>query len=82
MKQVSAKLKNRGATAAVLMLALGAAVYLNWSFSREAPSSLVVSEDIAADAVETSAAVSEILDRPAGRRDCSRCRTRRRGTGR
>ena len=51
MKQVSAKLKNRGATAAVLMLALGAAVYLNWSFSREAPSSLVVSEDIAADAV-------------------------------
>lgn len=37
MKQVSAKLKNRGATAAVLMLALGAAVYLNWSFSREVP---------------------------------------------
>ena len=36
MKQVSAKLKNRGATAAVLMLALGAAVYLNWSFSRTA----------------------------------------------
>ena len=64
MKQVSAKLKNRGATAAVLMLALGAAVYLNWSFSREAPSSLVVSEDIAADAVETSAAVSEILTDP------------------
>lgn len=61
MKQVSAKLKNRGATAAVLMLALGAAVYLNWSFSREAPSSLVVSEDIAAD---TSAAVSEILTDP------------------
>ena len=52
MKQVSAKLKNRGATAAVLMLALGAAVYLNWSFSREAPSSLVASEDIAADAVD------------------------------
>ena len=64
MKQVSAKLKNRGATAAVLMLALGAAVYLNWSFSREAPSSLVASEDIAADAVETSAAVSEILTDP------------------
>lgn len=64
MKQVSAKLKNRGATAAVLMLALGAAVYLNWSFSREAPSSLVVSEDIAADAAETSAAVSEILTDP------------------
>lgn len=29
MKQLSAKLKSRGATAAVLTLALGAAVYLN-----------------------------------------------------
>lgn len=37
MKQLSAKLKSRGATAVVLTLALGAAVYLNWSFSREAP---------------------------------------------
>ena len=44
MKQLSAKLKSRGATAVVLTLALGAAVYLNWSFSREAPPSLVVSE--------------------------------------
>ena len=63
MKQVSAKLKNRGATAAVLMLALGAAVYLNWSFSREAPPSLVVSDTVG-EAVETSAAVSEILTDP------------------
>ena len=39
MKQLSAKLKSRGATAVVLTLALGAAVYLNWSFSREAPPS-------------------------------------------
>ena len=30
MKQLSAKLKSRGATAVVLTLALGAAVYLNW----------------------------------------------------
>ena len=51
MKQLSAKLKSRGATAVVLTLALGAAVYLNWSFSREAPPSLVVS-DTAGEAVE------------------------------
>lgn len=82
MKQVSAKLKNRGATAAVLMLALGAAVYLNWSFSREAPSSLVVSEDIAARCRGDIRRCIRNPDRPAGRRDCSRCRTRRRGTGR
>ena len=55
MKQVSAKLKSRGATAAVLTLALGAAVYLNWSFSREAPPSLIVSDTAAGEAVETSA---------------------------
>ena len=62
MKQLSAKLKSRGATAAVLTLALGAAVYLNWSFSREAPTSLIVS-DTAGDAVETSAqAAAPITD--------------------
>lgn len=55
MKQLTAKLKSRGATAAVLTLALGAAVYLNWSFSRGAPPSLLVS-DTTADAVETAAA--------------------------
>ena len=32
MKQLTAKLKSRGTTAAVLTLALGAAVYLSWSF--------------------------------------------------
>lgn len=62
MKQVSAKLKSRSATAAVLTLALGAAVYLNWSFSREAPADLLVSGP-AADAVETSAqAAAPITD--------------------
>lgn len=55
MKQLTAKLKSRGATAAVLTLALGAAVYLNWSFSRGALPSLLVS-DTTADAVETAAA--------------------------
>lgn len=55
MKQLTAKLKSRGTTAAVLTLALGAAVYLNWSFSRGAPPSLLVS-DTTADAVETAAA--------------------------
>lgn len=57
MKQLTAKLKSRGATAAVLTLALGAAVYLNWSFSRGAPPSLLVS-DTTADAVETAAAAA------------------------
>lgn len=55
MKQLTAKLKSRGTTAAVLTLALGAAVYLNWSFSRGAPPSLLVS-DTTADAVETATA--------------------------
>ena len=63
MKQLSAKLKSRGATAAVLTLALGAAVYLNWSFSREAPSSLVV-PDTAGDAVETSAQTAAPITDP------------------
>ncbi|WP_317317924.1 SpoIIIAH-like family protein [Gemmiger formicilis] len=63
MKQLSAKLKSRGATAVVLTLALGAAVYLNWSFSREAPPSLVVS-DTAGGAVETSAQAAEPITDP------------------
>ena len=49
MKQVSAHLKSRGATAAVLTLALGAAICLNWSFSRNAPAELTMP-----DTVETS----------------------------
>lgn len=61
MKQVSAKLKSRGAAAAVLTLALGAAVYLNWSFTREAPGLAV---DAPADTVETSAAAAEVLTDP------------------
>ena len=61
MKQVSAKLKSRGAAAAVLTLALGAAVYLNWSFAREAPG---LSVDAPADTVETSAAAAEVLTDP------------------
>ena len=60
MKQLSAKLKSRGATAVVLTLALGAAVYLNWSFSREAPPSLVVS----ATAGEASAQAAEPITDP------------------
>ena len=63
MKQLSAKLKSRGATAVVLTLALGAAVYLNWSFSREAPPSLVVS-DTAGEAVETSAQAADPITDP------------------
>ena len=63
MKQLSAKLKSRGATAVVLTLALGAAVYLNWSFSRDAPPSLVVS-DTAGEAVETSAQAAEPITDP------------------
>lgn len=58
MKQVSAHLKSRGATAAVLTLALGAAICLNWSFSRNAPAELTMP-----DTVETSAgAVVPITD--------------------
>lgn len=37
--------KNRNATAAVMVLALGAAVYLNWSFAKEAPQDLTVTTD-------------------------------------
>ena len=63
MKQVSDKLKSRGATAAVLTLALGAAVCLNWTFSRKASPELLVS-DTTADAVETSAAAEVPITDP------------------
>ncbi|WP_455500864.1 SpoIIIAH-like family protein [Gemmiger sp.] len=63
MKQVSDKLKSRGATAAVLTLALGAAVCLNWTFSRKASPELLVS-DTTADAVETSAAAEAPITDP------------------
>ena len=59
MKQVSAHLKSRGATAAVLTLALGAAICLNWSFSRNAPAELTMS-----DTVETSAGAAVPITDP------------------
>lgn len=55
MKHSSAKQgRGRQATAAVMALALGAAVYLNWSFARQAPQEMTVSETDGT-AVETSA---------------------------
>lgn len=51
--------KSRQATAAVMVLALGAAVYLNWSFAREAPQNLAV-EDGGTTAVETAAEASAV----------------------
>lgn len=56
MKQtVTKQKKSRRATAAVMALALGAAIYLNWSFARQAPQDLTTAgaED---NAVETAAA--------------------------
>lgn len=63
MKQTAKKSnKSRKATAAVMVLALGAAVYLNWSFARQAPQELTVAQtDAAGDAVET-AAVTDPLE--------------------
>lgn len=56
MKQTATKQnKNRRATAAVMVLALGAAVYLNWSFARQAPQDLTAAP-AEETAVETSAA--------------------------
>lgn len=56
MKQNEAKQsKSRKATVAVMVLALGAAVYLNWSFAREAPQNLTVAQTDGT-AVETAAA--------------------------
>ena len=59
MKQVSAHLKSRGATAAVLTLALGADICLNWSFSRNAPAELTMP-----DTVETSAGAAVPITDP------------------
>ncbi|WP_346668742.1 SpoIIIAH-like family protein [uncultured Subdoligranulum sp.] len=56
MKQTATKQsKHRRATAAVMALALGAAVYLNWSFARQAPDDLTASP-AEETAVETAAA--------------------------
>lgn len=56
MKQNEVKQsKSRKATATVMVLALGAAVYLNWSFAREAPQNQTVAQTDGT-AVETAAA--------------------------
>lgn len=56
MKHTASKQsKNRRATAAVMALALGAAVYLNWSFARQAPQDLTAAP-VEGTAVETAAA--------------------------
>lgn len=64
MKQSSNKTnKTRQATAAVMVLALGAAVYLNWSFAQQAPQELTAVQETAVseeDAVETSAVVDPL----------------------
>ena len=52
--------KSRQATAAVMVLALGAAIYLNWSFAREAPQELTAGQTQAA--VETAADTAPVLD--------------------
>lgn len=54
--------KSRHATAAVMVLALGAAVYLNWSFAKEAPSDLTIEETAATQdaVVETSAVIDPL----------------------
>ena len=52
--------KSRQATAAVMVLALGAAIYLNWSFAREAPQDVTAGQTQAA--VETAADAAPVLD--------------------
>lgn len=53
--------KSRQATAVVMVLALGAAIYLNWSFAQDAPQELTAAEPQAA--VETAAdAAAPVLD--------------------
>ena len=52
--------KSRQATAAVMVLALGAAIYLNWSFAREAPQELTAGQTQAA--METAADAAPVLD--------------------
>lgn len=62
MKQsVTKQKKSRRATAAVMALALGAAIYLNWSFARQAPQDLTTAGG-EGDAVETAAEASVVTD--------------------
>ena len=61
MSAANKKNKSRQATAAVMVLALGAAVYLNWSFARQAPEDLTA--DVQDPAVqETAAAATAVYD--------------------
>ncbi len=59
MSTASKKNKSRQATAAVMVLALGAAVYLNWSFARQAPEDLTA--EVQDPAVQETAATT-VLD--------------------
>lgn len=62
MKNTGAKQgKSRQATAAVMVLALGAAVYLNWSFARQAPEEITTTAQDRT-AVETAAQTSVVTD--------------------
>lgn len=54
--------RNRQATAAVLTLALGAAVYLNWSFARQAPQTVDAEADATAVVTSAAAQTSAVLD--------------------
>lgn len=64
MKQNANKTnKTRQATAAVMVLTLGAAVYLNWSFAQQAPQELTAVQETAVseeDAAETSAVMDPL----------------------
>lgn len=64
MKQSANKQgKSRQATAAVMVLALGAAVYLNWSFARQAPQEMTVASESVSDSdgvVEASAVLDPL----------------------
>ena len=56
------KNRTRQATAAVLALALGAAVYLNWSFARAAPQDLTVGAIADGTAQEVSTVIDPLTD--------------------
>ena len=61
MNTANKKNKSRHATAAVMVLALGAAIYLNWSFARQAPEELTAEvQDHAVQ--ETAAAATAVFD--------------------
>ena len=64
MSAANKKNKSRQATAAVMVLALGAAVYLNWSFARQAPEDLTA--DVQDPAVQETAAAATAV--PSGAR--------------